>query len=146
MNLISTTVENELSILMDEMYNKEVFIIDFLIKEKGKRIRENLNRSLPLSQQIHLNFSNGRISKFKKRNNFKARKSHREPSDADGDGILNATPSLRAMLSMYTLNDVFNADEYGLFYTEAPNILIGPGPLKGKKKKKIVSLFWCVRM
>ena len=40
------------------------------------------------------------------------------------------------MISTCLLNDVLNADEYGLFYTESPNIKIGPGALKGKKKKK----------
>ena len=87
-------------------------------------------------QQIDLTFSNGWISKFEKRNNFKAYKSHGESGDADEEAIRNAMPSLRATLSMYRLNDIFNADEYVLFYTEAPNITIGPGPLKGNKKRK----------
>ena len=34
------------------------------------------------------------------------------------------------------MNDVFNADEFGLFYTAAPTKTIGPVALPGKKKAK----------
>ena len=35
------------------------------------------------------------------------------------------------------MNDVWNADEFSLFYQIAPNKTIGLGPIEGKKKQKL---------
>ena len=36
----------------------------------------------------------------------------------------------------YSINDRWNADEFGLFYSMAPNTTLGPARLAGRKKQK----------
>ena len=51
---------------------------------------------------------------------FKCYKSHSEVGDAYHIGAEAALPGLREVASLYKLNDIFNADEFGLFYTAPP--------------------------
>ena len=43
---------------------------------------------------------------------------------------------MRKKLSEYSINDIFNAPEFGLFYRLAPDSSIGPSRLAGRKKEK----------
>ena len=118
-----------------------MFVNDHLIKEKGRRIQEEYNSRVQSQQQSHLNFSNGWISRFKYRNKLRAYKCHGESGAADDDAISSELPNLRALIAGYSPNDVFNADEFGLFYQQAPNVTVGPNPIKGQKDKKTRSRY-----
>ena len=83
-----------------------------------------------------MKFSNGWLFSFKKRNGFKRFKSHGESASTNVNIIAQELPILREELSHYHLNDIWNADEFGLFYSMAPDTAIGPGPVPGQKKKK----------
>ena len=39
-------------------------------------------------------------------------------------------------LKSFCINDIFNADEFGVFFKQPPNSVVGPGRLSGRKKKK----------
>ena len=95
-----------------------------------------MNDKLPDSAKLLLDFSNGWLFQFKKRYHFQAHKCHGESGDADEEAIQVELPSLSALIAMYKPNDIFNADEFGLFYRQAPDITIGSSPVKGKKKRK----------
>ena len=43
---------------------------------------------------------------------------------------------MRRKRSQYAINDVFNADEFGIFHKIAPDSSIVPSRLAGRKKKK----------
>lgn len=45
-------------------------------------------------------------------------------------------PLLRKIKSRYSLRDVFNADEFGLYYRRSPNVTIGPARMQGRKRSK----------
>ena len=105
------------------------------------RIQCEINAAIPSSQRTNLFFSNGWVSRFEIRNGLRFYRSHRKYVDAEEDAIRIELPSLRARLAKYSINDTFNADEFGIYYKLAPNFTIGPGRLKGRKKEKKEQLF-----
>ena len=65
----------------------------------------------------------------------------------DHSGSNAAQPRLRQLTSQYVLNDIFNVDEFGLFYTAAPTKTMGPAALLVEKKaKQRVILFVCTNV
>ena len=113
-----------------------MFVNDRIIKENGRRIQKEYNERVQSQQQSHLNFSNGWISRFKYRNKLRAYKCHSESGTADEDAMSRELPNLRALIAEYNPKDVFNADKFGLFYKQGPNVTAGPNPLKVQKDKK----------
>ncbi|CAG8605068.1 406_t:CDS:2, partial [Gigaspora rosea] len=76
-----------------------------------------------------LKFSNGWIRQFKKRNGLRNFKLHGEA----GSNIIQS----------YALNDVFNADETGLFFRMVPNQTLASRSRSGWKKESILSHYSC---
>ena len=68
---------------------------------------------------------------FKKRNSFKRYRLFVESGDINIDAIISQLPALRKKISEYSINDVFNVDEFGLFYKLAPDSVIGALRLAG---------------
>ena len=118
------------------MWHRGVFLTDEVIQEKGRRLQSSLNLFNSPEEQTHIRFSNGQIDAFKKRHQFKCYKSHGEGGDADHPGAEAALPQLRQLAGQFQLADIFYADEFGLFYTQAPRRTIGPAPLLGRKNSK----------
>ena len=118
------------------MWENHTFISDAAIQEKAKRIQNTVNRSLPLCDRTNLKFSSGWLYRFKKRNSFKCYKSHGESGDADEVAAASHLPFLRSIVAEYALNDIFNADEFGLWHSRAPTSTIGPTRLNGMKLNK----------
>ena len=85
---------------------------------------------------MKLNFSNGELSKFKKRNLFKNYRLFGESGEVNIEATISELPKLQKKVSGYSITDVFDADEFGLFYRLASDSSIGPSRLAGKKKKK----------
>lgn len=61
---------------------------------------------------------------------------HGKSRNTHEEVILNELLLLHALLSDFHEKDIFNADEFGLFYREAPTTTVGPYRFKGRKKKK----------
>ena len=118
------------------MYNQGVFLNDAVIQEKAHRLQCSLNLSAEPAARTTCTFSNGWLHAFKKRYNLKQYSCHGEAGDADVEGANAALPGLRQLTSQYCISNIFNADEFGLFYTAAPRKSIAPGQLRGKKKSK----------
>ena len=85
---------------------------------------------------MEVNLSNGWLYKFEKRNSLKRYCLFGESVDVNIQGIISELPKLLEKISKYSMNDVFNADEFGLFYKLAPDSSIGPSRLVERKKKE----------
>jgi hypothetical protein len=48
---------------------------------------------------------------------------------------------LQQILRQYSLDDVYNADETGLFFRMTPNETLAHGPINGTKKVRFLSCF-----
>ena len=82
-------------------------------KRRGGIYKKTINETLRTDEELTLQFSNGWLESFKRRNIFKNYKCHSEDGDADETAIENELPVLRARLSAFTVDDIFNADEFG---------------------------------
>ena len=131
----SNILDEQLRQWVHRMWRTGVFLTGNVIQEKGRRLQRSLNLTLPEDERTELKFSNGWLHAFNNRHKFKSYNSHGEMGDADQRGADAALPELRQLASQYALNDIFNADEFGLFYAAAPTKTIGPAPLPGKKSK-----------
>ena len=93
--------------------------------------------------KIHL--SSGWLYKFKNRNSFKRYRLFGESGDVNIEVIISELPKLRETVSEYSINHVFNADEFGLFYKLAPDSSTAPSRIsRRKKKKERLTLLACV--
>ena len=106
-----------------------------MLKEKERRLQQEVNESLPGNKRISLNFGNSWLHSFKRRNGFKRYPSHGESADADEDANNRNLPVLQDTLKRHALRDMYNADEFALFYRLPPSSTIGSTRLRGRKKK-----------
>lgn len=81
--------------------------------------------------------SDGWIAKFKKKYNLREYTKHGEAKSAPSDeAIMQERLRVSQIISEYSLDDVWNADETGLFWKMDPARTLATGPLAGKKKNK----------
>ena len=124
------------------MMEQNVSTTDGLIQEKAQKIQEYNNSTLPIHKHFTRQFSNGWLASFKSRNEFKCYRSYGEGADADVHAIRPELPIIRSILASYRECDIFNGDEYGLFYQLPPSSTIGPKRIAGKKKRKARATFF----
>jgi hypothetical protein len=108
-----------------------VTLTDLLIKEKARVFAQAFN-----IQEGELTFSNGWLEKFKKRNNVQRYYAHGEAGSAPLKSLTEERTKLRRLLSRFTLDQIYNIDETGLFYRMPPNQTLSSKPVLGQKKDK----------
>ena len=101
-----------------------------ILKENG---RQFLNKIYPDAQ---MEFSNGWLSRFKKRYNIKRFRRHGESGSVDLLAIQQNLPNIQQQLSKFSLNDIFNMDETGLFYRLSGDLCLSTKQLEGKVQSK----------
>ncbi len=119
-----------------DMYKRKVFVSDELVQEKARRIQILLHQQLPEEHQLHLKLSNGWLQKLKTRNNFTCYKSHGESGNVDQNQINSELPALQEELKEYPSKDIWESNDFGLFYQISPRETIASGPIPGRKKKE----------
>jgi hypothetical protein len=78
-------------------------------------------------------FSNGWIQKFKKRNQLVSYRFHGEAASAPIESLQEERMKLQEIISRFDPENVFNADETGLFFRMAPNQTLAKRRMAGKK-------------
>lgn len=129
-------VNEALKIWVGQALSSHMFISDTILKEKAIFFAHNLG--VP---ENTLTFSNGWITRFKKRNGLRRRKLHGESSSAPLETLPQERKKLQQILRRYSLDDVYNADETGLFFRMTPNETLAHGPVNGTKKVRFLSCF-----
>jgi hypothetical protein len=83
-------------------------------------------------------FSNGWLDNLMRRNGLKCRIMNGEAGSVDmaSDYILTEIDRIRGVITKYPLKDVFNFDETGLFYRQAPQKTISLEEVSGSKVNK----------
>ncbi len=115
------------------MYERKLFLSSNLIIERVEKIQELADKKIPENKRFKMNFSNGWLYKFQKRHNFKCYRSFGEDNDADETEISNRLAVIHASLSKYAVSDIWNADEFGLFYSIPLRQTFASGRLVGRK-------------
>jgi hypothetical protein len=116
-----------------------MFISDAILKEKAIFFANNLG--VP---ENTLTFSNGWITRFKKRNGLRRHKLHGESASAPLETLPQEREKLWRILQRYSLDDVYNADETGLFFRMTPNETLAYRPVNGTKKVSFCFIPICI--
>lgn len=116
--------------------NQRRMISGPMITAKGIQLQQLCNAKLPREEHLHLTFSGGWLTKFKRRWGLKHFKCHGESGDADSHAVETAMPHLQERIKAYARGDVYNADECGLFYNLAPDRTVALQRPQGRKKAK----------
>ncbi|CAB4481133.1 unnamed protein product [Rhizophagus irregularis] len=113
-------------------------LTDGILQQKGIEFAENLN--------IHdqLKCANGWVYRFKLRNGLQKVNFSGEANSAPIESLPAERVRLRALLAKYDAEDIYNADETGLFFRMEPNQTLSTGAVAGRKKDKSrVSILFC---
>lgn len=134
-------VEDALFCWVCDNNNDIVSLNSAVIRHHGERLLGNADRLLPEDHKINLKFWKGWLERFKDRFELRFRRVHGEALSADHDAIRNQMPCLLPIIATYQLADIWNADEFGLFYRQPPCSKMSHRPVSGFKKGKARILF-----
>ena len=118
-----------LGLWVENANSNNLAVSEILLKEKAFFFAQELN--IPHDK---ISFSNGWIEKFKKRNNIHSYRFHGEANSAPLEILSEERKNLQEILQDYTLDNIFNADETGLFFRMAPNKTLASAPTPGTKQ------------
>ncbi|UYV73089.1 TIGD4 [Cordylochernes scorpioides] len=100
--------------------------------------------------QDNFEASNGRLEKFKARRNIAFKQLHGEAGSVDANSVATWKGGIiPSLLAKYSPQNIFNADETGLFYKRLPNQTItirGEKCEGGKKSKERITVLVCCNM
>jgi hypothetical protein len=108
-------------------------------------VAQDIGRALEISSE-ELKFSSGWLQNFKKRFGLRSVKMHGEAASAPLTSLDEERVTLRRLLSDYRQEDIFNADETGLFYRMPPGRTLATSsnvPGHKKDKTRITVLLGC---
>src|SRR3989440_1894227 len=126
-----TQLENALSIWTRRVFSQNVVLTDGLLQLKAKKFAELLNIS-----ETDFKASHGWVDRFKKRHDIWRFRIHGESESVLVKNLPEQKQKLVELLSKYRPEDVYNADETGLFFQMTPNQTLATKLVKGKKKDK----------
>jgi Tc5 transposase DNA-binding domain/Fission yeast centromere protein N-terminal domain len=118
-----------LSIYISQVISKGLFITDLIIKEKARSFAKILGIS-----ETDIKFSNGWLDRFKAHNNLRKHYIHGEAKSAPIESLPHERKYLKHKLRKYSPDDIFNADETGLFFRMTPNQTLSSHAVTGTKK------------
>lgn len=116
--------------------NNGVALNSEIVIMKAKQMLNEANRHLPDGENLTLKFSNGWMQRFKKRHQIRFRRVYGEANSADTEAIKKEMPGLLRVIRTYAHKDVWNADEFGLFYRQPPTWSLSNTSVTGFKKEK----------
>ena len=96
---------------VEQMTAKGVILTEVLIKEKAELFAKLLE--IPKEE---LSFSNGWIFRFKSRKNLRSYRLHGEANSVPIQTLQSERQKLQEILSRYDHDNIYNADETGLFF------------------------------
>src|SRR6266480_2128698 len=103
-------------------------LTDMILQQKG------LEFSRMLNIEDQLKCANGWVYRFKQRNGLQKVNFSGEANSAPLESLPEERTRLRAILSKYNENDIYNADETGLFFRMEQNQTLSTGAVAGHKK------------
>jgi len=108
-------------------------LTDMILQQKALEFAQMLN----IEDKIQL--SNGWVWRFKQRNGLKKVKFSGEANSAPIESLPAERARLRAILARYDKEDIYNADETGLFFRMEPNQTLSTGAIARRKMVRNLS-------
>lgn len=125
-------VDKAMQIWTSQAISAGLPLSDMILQQKGLEFAKMFNI------EDKLKCANGWVYRFKKRNGIHKIKLSGEANSAPIESLPEERTRLRALLAKYDKEDIYNADETGLFFRMEPNQTLGTSPTSGYK---MVSLF-----
>jgi hypothetical protein len=91
-------------------------LTDMILQQKGMELAQMLNIG-----KNQIKFTNGWVYRFKKRNGLQRIKFSDEANSAPLKTLSEERVCLRTLLAKYSKEDIYNANETGLFFRIEPN-------------------------
>jgi hypothetical protein len=126
-NVKNPQIDRALELWITQAITAGMIISGDILKEKAKIFADGFGIT-------GITFSNGWLTRFKKRTGIRRRKFQGEAASAPIETLPTERKRLQEILSSYSLNDIYNADETGLFFRMTPNETLASGPVSGTKK------------
>lgn len=108
-------------------------LTDVILQQKGMELAKMLN-----IEEDQLKFTNGWVWRFKQRNGLQKVNFSGEANSAPLATLPEERVRLRALLAKYDKEDIYNADETGLFFRMEPNQTLSTGAVAGRKKVRLL--------
>lgn len=108
-------------------------LTDAILQQKGLELAQMLNIN-----EEQLKFTNGWVYRFKKRNGLQKIKFSGEANSAPLATLPEERSKLRDLLAAYNEEDIYNADETGLFFRMEPDQTLSTGPIAGRKRVRLL--------
>ncbi|GBC04023.1 hypothetical protein RclHR1_05480006 [Rhizophagus clarus] len=124
-------VKKALGLWVENANANNLPVSEMMIKEKAFYFAQEF--SIPREDIL---FSNGWIEKFKKRNNIHCYRLHGKANSAPLETLFEKRRKLQTILQDYILDNIFNADETGLFFHMASNQTLASAPTLSTKLDK----------
>lgn len=129
-------LEKALGLWISQVSASGLTISDNILCEKAGEFAQALD--IPKKS---LSLSHGWLRGFKQRNNLRSFILHGEANSAPLEVLPQQRKFFQELLSNYELENIYNADETGLFYRMTSQQTLATGPVKGKKKVKYYLFF-----
>lgn len=108
-------------------------LTDLILQQKGIELAQMLN-----IREDQLKFTNGWVWRFKQRNGLQRYNFSGESNSASLTTLPEERLRLHTLLSLYNKEDIYNADETGLFFQMEPNQTLSTGAIAGRKKVRFI--------
>ncbi|KAI1000986.1 hypothetical protein K3495_g7209 [Podosphaera aphanis] len=82
-------------------------------------------------------FSNGWLGSFKNRHGIKSRPQHGEDGSVNEAAVAQQLAQVHELATEYHLDDIYNCDEYGLFWKMIPERGLSTTSVTGSKKIRL---------
>ncbi len=113
-------------------------LTDVILQQKGLEFAKGLNI------EDQLKCTNGWVYRFKLRNGLQKFLISGEANSAPIESLPEERMRLRALLAKYDEEDIYNADETGLYFRMEPNQTLSTGAVSGRKKVRKSKLYFII--
>ena len=103
-------------------------LTDLILQQKALELAKMLDIG-----EDKIQFSNGWIWRFKQRNGLRKIKYSGEANSVPIESLPEERARLRTILAKYDKENIYNADETGLFFRMEPNQTLSTGAIAGRK-------------
>jgi len=111
-------------------------LTDLILQQKALELAKMLDIG-----EDKIQFSNGWIWRFKRRNGLKKIKYSGEANSAPIESLPEERARLRTILAKYDKENIYNADKTGLFFRMEPNQTLSTGAIAGRKMVRKKTFF-----
>lgn len=123
-------LEDALELWFRQQESRQLTLTNEMVRAQARRFAPQLNVPDTFS------FSDGWLQRFKNRHGIRRITLHGEADSADQQHVQLARDNMKYIVEGYSLDDIYNQDETGVFWRQLPTRSLATGKRAGRKKDK----------